>query len=299
VSKAPSSSHGAKKGSGSNVAIVVRGNEPPKIRRGTNPRNILPHIRRGTNPQRRKKRVSTSSPSPHGDLISRSSSSGTVSTIQSFESPSFVPVNVGPETFTNDDTDKEYKCSLCREYYSACSHDPKNPSLPFLYCKLRFWRQCIGNTKGRQDCLITNCPGTNHGKSYFELDEELIIRIIKKSCSAEDGEVTDNVAGRSRRNQSLTSGWVRHVFFNIACHIDTNSCHLRKYCKFWELLLQKLCPPDYRTHTSFEGTYPRWQEYWSIHKCYACCAQTNVGFAMCNNCSIETIFSRPILHYVP
>ncbi len=60
--------------------------------------------------------------------------------------------------------------------------------------------------KGRQDCLITDCPGINHGKSYIEPDEELIIRIIKKRCSAEDGEVTDNVAGSNRRNQSLTSG---------------------------------------------------------------------------------------------
>ena len=60
--------------------------------------------------------------------------------------------------------------------------------------------------KGRQDCPITDCQGTNHGKSYFQLDEELIRRIFKKSCSEEDGEVTDNVAGSSRRNQSLTSG---------------------------------------------------------------------------------------------
>ncbi len=67
--------------------------------------------------------------------------------------------------------------------------------------------------KGGQDCLITDCQGTNHGKSFFQLDEELIRRIIEKSCSEEDGEpalnygaVTDNVTGSSRRNQSLTSG---------------------------------------------------------------------------------------------
>jgi len=142
----------------------------------------------------------------------------------------------------------------------------------------------------------------------FQLDEELVRRIIEKSCSEEDsqsalnsGVITDDVAGSSPRNQSqsLTSGWVRHVFFNIACHIDTNSCHLSKYCKFRELLLQKLCLPDYCTHTSFEGIYPRRQEYWSIHRWYAWCAQMNVGFTMCNNCSIYTVFSRTILLYVP
>jgi len=62
---------------------------------------------------------------------------------------------------------------------------------------------------------------------------------------------------------------------------------------------KKLCLPDYGTHTSFEGIYPRRQEYWKIHKWYAWCAQTNVGFAMCNNCSIDTVFSRTILLYVP
>ena len=61
--------------------------------------------------------------------------------------------------------------------------------------------------EGGQDCPITNCRGKNHDKSFFQWDEQLIIRIIKKRCSAEDGEVTDNVAGSSRRNQSsLTSG---------------------------------------------------------------------------------------------
>ena len=66
-----------------------------------------------------------------------------------------------------------------------------------------------------QDCPITDCRGKNHGKSFFQLDEELIRKIIEKSCSEEDsqsalnnGVITDNVAGSSRRNQShsLTSG---------------------------------------------------------------------------------------------
>ena len=64
-----------------------------------------------------------------------------------------------------------------------------------------------------QNCPITDCEGKKHGK--FQLDEELIRRIIEKSCSEEDGKsvstngvVTDNVAGSSPRNQkqSLTSG---------------------------------------------------------------------------------------------
>jgi hypothetical protein len=64
-----------------------------------------------------------------------------------------------------------------------------------------------------QNCPITDCEGKKHGK--FQLDEELIRRIIEKSCSEEDGEpalnngvITDDLAGSSRRNQSklLTSG---------------------------------------------------------------------------------------------
>ncbi len=202
---------------------------------------------------------------------------------------------------------KKYKCSHCLEPYSACNFDPKNPSLPFLVCKHRFCRQCIKSMEGLQNCPIADCWGTNHGKSLFQLDENVFKRIIKKSCSEADGEatlnngvITDYVAGSRHRNQLLTSGWVRHVFFNIACHIDTNSCHPRKYCKSRELLLQKLCAPDYRTHTFFEGIYPpRWQEYWSIHRCCAYCAQTNVEIAICDNCSIDTIFSQKILLYVP
>ena len=65
-----------------------------------------------------------------------------------------------------------------------------------------------------QNCPITDCEGTNHGKSLFQLDEDLIRRIIVKSCfekdsqSANNGVITDDVAGSSRRNQSqsLTSG---------------------------------------------------------------------------------------------
>ena len=65
---------------------------------------------------------------------------------------------------------------------------------------------------GGQDCPINNCEGKNHGK--FQLDEELIRRIIVKSCfekdrqSTNNGVITDDVAGSSRRNQSssLTSG---------------------------------------------------------------------------------------------
>ncbi len=67
--------------------------------------------------------------------------------------------------------------------------------------------------KGGQDCPVTDCQGTNHGKSFFQLDEELIRRIINKSCSEVDcqsalnnGVDTDIVAGSSRGNQLLTSG---------------------------------------------------------------------------------------------
>jgi len=68
---------------------------------------------------------------------------------------------------------------------------------------------------GGQDCPVTDCKGTNHGKRFFQLDEELIRKIIEKSCSEEDsqsalnnGVNTDDVAGSSPRNQSqsLTSG---------------------------------------------------------------------------------------------
>ena len=92
--------------------------------------------------------------------------------------------------------------------YSACSYDPQNPSLPFLICEHRFCRDCAETMKGGQDCPITDCRGKNHDKSSCQGDEQLIRKIIKKRCFAEDGEVlTDNVARSSRRNQSsLTSG---------------------------------------------------------------------------------------------
>jgi hypothetical protein len=163
----------------------------------------------GTHSQKRKekKRSNTSSP------LSHNSSSNTVSTIQSFETTEFVSENVGPETFSNDDTDKEYMCSFCQQDYSACSHDPQNPLLTFLICKHRFCRECIDSMEGLQNCPIANCRGTNHGKSLFQLDEKLIKRIIKKSCSEADGEaalnngvITDDVAGSRRWNRLLTSG---------------------------------------------------------------------------------------------
>ena len=155
----------------------------------------------------KKKRRTTSSPPPHGSLISPNSSSNTVGT---HDSPPFVPRNVGPETFSKNDTDNEYMCSYCRFEYSACSHDLQNPSLPFLICEHRFCRGCIEDMKGGQDCPIHHCRGKNRGK--FQLDEELVRKIIEKRCSEEDrlnnGVITNDVVGRSRQNQlqSLTSG---------------------------------------------------------------------------------------------
>ena len=67
--------------------------------------------------------------------------------------------------------------------------------------------------KGGQDCPIHDCQGKNLGK--FQLDEELVRKIIEKRCSEEDSQltlnnydITDDVAGSSHRNQSqsLTSG---------------------------------------------------------------------------------------------
>ena len=126
----------------------------------------------------KKKRRTTSSPPPHGSLISPNSSSNTVGT---HDSPPFVPRNVGPETFSKNDTDNEYMCSYCRFEYSACSHDLQNPLLPFLICEHRFCRDCINSMEG-QNCPITDCQGKNHGKSFFQQDEDLIRRIIVKSC---------------------------------------------------------------------------------------------------------------------
>ena len=192
--KAPSSSHGGKKRSGSNVR---------RPRRGINPK------KRGEKRGKKRGRNTSSSP-PYGDLIRRTLSSNTLGT---YESPQFFAENVGPETFSNDVTDKEYKCSLCQVEYSACSYDPQNPSLPFLICEHRFCRDCIEDMKGGQDCPIHHCRGKNRGK--FQLDEELVRKIIEKSCCEEDsqsalnnGFITNDVAGSSRRNQSqsLTSG---------------------------------------------------------------------------------------------
>jgi hypothetical protein len=66
---------------------------------------------------------------------------------------------------------------------------------------------------GGQDCPVTGCEGKNHRKD-FRSDDELIRSIIVKSCfekdrqSVNNGVITDDVAGSSRRNQtsSLTSG---------------------------------------------------------------------------------------------
>ncbi len=46
--------------------------------------------------------------------------------------------------------------------------------------------------EGRQDCPITDCKGTNHDKNYFQLDEELMRRIIEKTCFEADGEAALN-----------------------------------------------------------------------------------------------------------
>ncbi len=67
-------------------------------------------------------------------LSTGGSKNDSFATPQSFESPQFDCINVGRETFLNDDTDKEYKCSHCLEPYLACNFVPKNPSLPFLVC---------------------------------------------------------------------------------------------------------------------------------------------------------------------
>ena len=64
--------------------------------------------------------------------------------------------------------------------------------------------------KGGQDCPIHDCRGKNRGK--FQLDEELVRKIIEKRCSEEDrlnnGVITNDVTGSSHQNQlqSLTSG---------------------------------------------------------------------------------------------
>ena len=130
-SKAPPPSQEGKKRSGSNVASVVRGCERPP-RRGTNPQQ---NQRNKRGKKKGKNRRDTSSSPSHGSLISRNSSSNTVGT---YESPPFIDRNVGPETFSKDDTDNEYMCSYCGLKYSACSHDLQNPSLPFLICGHRF-----------------------------------------------------------------------------------------------------------------------------------------------------------------
>jgi hypothetical protein len=95
--------------------------------------------RRGGEKERKKEEEYFISP-PHGSFISRNSSSNTLGT---YESPQFVPENVGPEAFSNDVTDNEFMCSYCQVEYSACSYDPQNPSLPFPICKHRFCQDCV------------------------------------------------------------------------------------------------------------------------------------------------------------
>jgi len=151
--KAPSSSHGGKKRSRSNAAIVPLGGER-QPQRGINPN------KRGGKKKEKKRRNTSSSP-PHVSFISRNSSSNTVGT---FDSPPFVSGNVGPEAFSNDVTDNEYMYSYCQVEHSACSYDPHNPSLPFLYCEHRFCRDCIETMKGGQDCPVNDCRGKIYGK---------------------------------------------------------------------------------------------------------------------------------------
>ncbi len=167
-----------------------------------------------------------------------------------------------------------------------------------LVAYIHFCRQCI-KSNWWQKCPIVNCPGQTSCEKLFNMDHALTNQLIFKSCKEMDSEAelnndvnTDDVAESRHCDQSLTSGWVRHVIFNIACHINTNSCYPCKYCKSRELLLQKLCAPDYCTHTFFEGIYPRRPESWSIHRSFVYYAQSNDEFAMCDNCSIDTIFSR-------
>jgi hypothetical protein len=159
-SKAPSPSQGGKKRSGSNIATVAWGGEPPPpplCWRGSNPQQIQQNKR--TKKGKTKKRSKPPFLSPTQGRISYNPSTNTLSTggsmndsfatPQSFESPQFDCINVGRETFLNDDTDKEYKYSHCLEPYLVCNFDPKiNPFL-FSFANIDFadnvsrvWRGC-------------------------------------------------------------------------------------------------------------------------------------------------------------
>ncbi len=116
-SKAPSPYQGGKKRSRSNVAMVVRRGKPPsppQSQRGSNPQQTQRNKR--TKKGKTKKRSKSPFLSPTQGRISCNPSTNTLSTggskndsfatPQSFESPQFDYINVGRETFLNDDTDK-------------------------------------------------------------------------------------------------------------------------------------------------------------------------------------------------
>jgi hypothetical protein len=138
---------------------------PPQSQRGSNPQQTQRNKR--TKKRKTKKRSKFPFLSPTQGRISPNPSTNTLSTYgfkndsfatpQSFESPQFDCINVGRETFLNDDTDKEYKCSHCLEPYLACNFDPTNPSLPFLVCEHRFCQECIEIMEGLQNCPIADC----------------------------------------------------------------------------------------------------------------------------------------------
>ncbi len=62
-----------------------------------------------------------------------------------------------------------------------------------------------------QNCLVAKCQGKTCDNS-FRLDQELIYRIIRKSCieseseALKNGVITDDVAGSRSSKKLLTSG---------------------------------------------------------------------------------------------
>jgi len=195
---------GGKKRSRSNVIKTVRiGNfypPPPPPAQGKSGSNVATGERH--------------TPPPAEGRISRTSSATSIGT---FESPPFDCANVRQEdSFEN--TDKEYKCSLCLEIFLGCYFDAKNPSVSFDTCDHRFCRECILASKEKlPNCLVAGCDGKTCD-DVFRQDDELIRRIIKESCSVSDREVESknkgiaaNVAGsrstkKSCKKKSLTSG---------------------------------------------------------------------------------------------
>ncbi len=91
--------------------------------------------------------------------------------------------------------------------------DDKNPSVPFVSCGHRFCRECILASTGElPNCLLAECGGRTYDNS-FKVDQELVNRIIKKSCFVSDSEaaskngvITDDVVGSRSTNKLLTSG---------------------------------------------------------------------------------------------